>query len=504
MRQPQGEWSAVLPLLLWELQQPLVLLDRSRRCCGISHGFLDTCEGEGESSSETQGDLQVLLSQLWPLSADIPLRAGEFKSQLLKGSDPLSVEGRCIPLSSELFLFSFTPPDEAEAVFHQQRMQTLGFLAGGVAHDFNNILAGILGHITFLRAVLPEDGPHAESLEAITTGAKKASALTKQILDFSKFDLAEEDPQVQLSALVESIAPLMKGALTSRVPLNLELPEEEFFIHGSEGKIAQILVNLVVNARDAVEQEGEVSVVVRRAREEEQREFSAREEETECSFVVLEVVDNGTGMSEQVRSRAFEPYFSTKGEHGTGLGLATVSSIVESFGGKVRIQSTLGVGTTMQIFLRETIEDDEKLGDSEASGGAALPSGSESILVVDDEEAVRNVVSMSLRHLGYEVTERSDSREAVDLVRNGELHYDLVVLDMLMPHMTGEEVFQAIRETRPELAVLIMSGYSDEGAIDRILAEQRTSFIHKPFTVEELSNQVRDALDGKFSNEESE
>ena len=490
----EEEESLILPILLWELQEPFALLDHSRACRGVSQGFVRSCKNDlaidGTVISEKE------LAQLWPGYSTVALERGDFSTKILHEDGLKTVEAKCIPLSQKLFLFSFMSPDEADSFFHQQRLQTLGLLAGGVAHDFNNILAGILGHITFLQAVLPSDGAHEESLEAITSGAKKASSLTKQILDFSKFDLEQDNPAVELVELVNSTAPLLRGALTSAVQLQLALPGEKQVVQGSEGKIAQILVNLVINARDAVDQGGKVEVRVRAASDDDQPLQAALEEnESASSFVVLEVKDNGAGMGEQVRSRALEPYFSTKGEHGTGLGLATVASITEGYGGVVNIESRLGEGACVQVFLKR-LEEHLAEGKKDQELEIELPVGTESVLVVDDEKAVRNVVSMSLRHLGYTVTERSDPREAQELLRNEDNEYDLVVLDMLMPHLSGEELFFDFRSYRPDLPVLIMSGYSEEGAIKRILKEPLTSFIHsQPFTVEDLSVSVRERID---------
>ncbi|MCB0330044.1 MAG: response regulator [Bdellovibrionales bacterium] len=491
-----GNLNGVLTKLLWELQEPLVLLDRTHRCLAISQGFQTTFhpeDGETRSGGAPESPSKIL-DEVWPEYKKIRLSQTEFTIELLMRGETREVEVKCQLITNDLYLLSFVSSDEATRFFHQQRLQTLGLLAGGVAHDFNNILAGILGHITFLQAVLPAEGPHSESLEAITGGAKKASTLTKQILDFSKFDLEEENPTVDLVDLVSSTAPLLRGALTSAIELRLELPEEPQVVVGSEGKIAQILVNLVINARDAVDHGGIVDVRVHSNVTRSDLPPALRNSAAD-RYVLLEVEDNGVGMSEQVKRRALEPYFSTKGDQGTGLGLATVASILETFEGALQIESSPGVGTSIRVFLRRIGEMDDHVPNQERKGEKELPRGDERVLVVDDEEAVRSVVAMSLRHLGYEVEELSDPREARNILKASAVHYDLVVLDMLMPHLSGEELFFDFRTHRPKLPALIMSGYSEEGAIDRVLRQPYTRFIHKPFTVEDLSREVRECLD---------
>lgn len=485
-----------------------MLLGEGRITRGVSSGFLNNfiapvetafIKEKSEESAPVEHSAQEgeqILEELWPGRSEIPLEDGSYTTSIQIDGQLREVEVRCLKLSADLFMYSFAYPAQDHSFFHQQRLQTLGLLAGGVAHDFNNILAGILGHITFLQAVLPSEGAHCESLEAITEGAKKASELTKQILDFSKFNVEEENAVVGLSGLIQSTAPLLRGALTSRVQLHIELPKSERYVTGSEGKLAQVLVNLVINARDAVSTNGEVTVRVRDGNPEEGDWFEKEKKiSLNSPLVVLEVIDNGVGMSEQVRQDALKPYFSTKGEHGTGLGLATVASIVEAHNGVLHIDSALGEGTNIQVILPLLVGQKADSSHQNNKADTELPRGNEHILVVDDEEAVRNVVAMSLRHLGYHVTERSDPREVLSLMQDGEEAYDLIVLDMLMPHHSGEELFIEARKVWQDLPVLIMSGYSDEGAVRRILDRPNTSFIHKPFTVEDLSVSVRKAID---------
>jgi len=476
------------------VQEPLLLLDGNRQVLGLSEGFL-TSFYEGAQRAECPP-----LVELWPQVTEFPLQPIERQEQFFVDGESIEVDVQCVHLGKEIFLLRCSIADEADEFFHQQRLQTLGMLAGSVAHDFNNVLAGILGHITFLKAILPEEGAHQESLEAITNGSKKASTLTKQILDFSKYETENENLVTDLVELVLSTVPLLRGALTSRIELTLDVPEAAVFVQGAAGKLAQILVNLVVNARDAIEHGdgGQVAVRVRVAEPDDIPPIPDLEpEERNAQYVILEVIDDGIGMSERVQRKALEPYFSTKGDRGTGLGLSTVVAITESYGGMLEIESQPGEGSAIRIFLREPNENEASVIDGEDRGQSPeiARGNAQRVLVVDDEDSVRSVVAMSLRHLGYEVDETSDPREALLYLEDHSHEYDLAVLDMLMPHLSGDELFERLRGLRPKLPVVVMSGYSREEAVDKILSEPSTYFMLKPFTVEDLSQIVCKALD---------
>ena len=394
-------------------------------------------------------------------------------------------------------------------LLHHQRLSTLGMLAGGVAHDFNNILAGILGHITFLQAVLPQDGAHTESLQAITDGAKRASTLTNQILNFSKHQLTEVFQPVDLAKLVDSTSLLLKGALSARIDLQLKIPENELFTDAIEGKLAQVLVNLVVNARDALKTKGaEARVVVELSclSGEQVSELAAKFGESSDSnaaldegfqngAVLLSVSDNGVGMLPDVKKNLFKPYFTTKGAEGNGLGLATVDAIIKEHSGLIFVQSVVDQGTTFYVLLKQSRSEDVDAFSVEQDSPVELVGGSERVLVIDDEPAVRSIVSMSLGHLGYDVEPLEDPREIEALLPKIADSYDLVICDMLMPHISGEEVFTKLREVSPEMPFIIMSGFASKDSIDRILAQPFTAFLQKPFTIDELSSLLRNFLD---------
>lgn len=386
-----------------------------------------------------------------------------------------------------------------ERELHAQKLATLGMLAGGVAHDFNNILAGILGHVTYLKTILPQKGAHVESLNAIEEGGRKASVMTQQILNFSRFESAEKPSRVNLNELVTRTCSLLRGAISRAYSLEQQLLDPAPCVLASEGGLAQVLVNLVINSRDALAETGVIRVelgtedeVAKLCRVFATKELAARR------YVSLSVKDNGSGMSAETMARMFEPYFSTKKDKGTGLGLAIVRSIVASYGGAIDVRSQVGRGTAISIYLPEAElpKVPEVARDQAApSRPPRLEGGDESILVVDDEFPVRNVLSVSLQHLGYRVECAESGMEALDKFARASSGFDLVVLDMLMPQLSGEKVFFKLKELQPQVRVLLISGYSSEESVRNVLAHGGIDFIQKPFTIEELSRKVRQCLD---------
>lgn len=397
----------------------------------------------------------------------------------------------------------------------QQRLETLGLLASGVAHDFNNILTGILGHVSYLRAVLEGQQEFAESLNAIEAGAKRSSTMTQQIVRFSKPEAASDILVFDLRGLVGATCVLLKGAIPPKFALRYLPPEEPVMIMGVETQISQVLVNLVINARDALENSGNIDVSIENFIDFEalgRALPSALKQGHQTKYIALKVRDDGKGMPDEVKQRIFEPFFTTKRQQGTGLGLSTVRSIVQQLKGGIDISSVVGKGTTVTVFLPlcEVKEVSEASSSSIRREASSLVVGGKSeskktkveslgrVLVVDDEPAVRQVVTLSLGHLGYQVDAVASGLEAVERFKSDpEFRYDLVILDMLMPMLSGEETFKELKQIEPRIKVLLMSGYSSEGAIEATLAAGAKDFIPKPFTIDDLSKKVRLVLGRK-------
>lgn len=430
--------------------------------------------------------------------------------KLVKAEPNASAESSMF--ESELELISTT-------TLHTQRLQTLGMLAGGIAHDFNNILTGILGHVAYLQAILPPEGSHIESVTAIESGARKAAVITGQILNFSRLENSSAEGPVDLCQLASSTYVLLRGAIPPRFGMSLSIPPKPVYVLGVEARLAQILINLVINARDALTDSGSVEIFI------QPPDLDLPADSSKVGMGQLIVRDNGRGMSAAVLEKAFERYYTTKGRSGTGLGLAVVREVLDGIGGSIEVKSEEGIGTEVTVYLplfvqedletqvHEDLESRSSLGtkegvesvsgsehrSSERVGSAPPPikeglAGSERILLVDDEDPVRNVLALSLQHLGYSVCPVESGRSALERFEAEQGQFDLVILDMLMPHMSGDQLFFKLQKLKPAVAVLVMSGYSSEVAVRKILESGGRGFLQKPFTIEEFAKEIRRCL----------
>lgn len=488
------EREKILALALDRWRDPLFIIDLKEERFIFTNRFFSDLLGFKETE-----EAELLVSDVWPGVSKISFNEEVLETEFVNAQRELVSVSLGITVLTEgcllCLVLNESRSDKVLSSFRSQRMETLGMLAGGIAHDFNNVLAGILGHTTYLKTILPASGAHVESLTAIEDGARKASSMTQQILNFSKLNLEEKPAVLDLRKLVSETCKLLKGAMSPALEISAKLDEKEVCILGVEAKIAQVIANLVVNARDAIDGSGKIAVEVKSLEASSDiKGFFGGTELSAANYAALIVSDDGEGMPAEVLERVFEPYFSTKKERGTGLGLATVNSIVKSLGGAIGIDSSLGKGTSVSVLI--PIVDNPKLQLSrvEKKEVENLVGGSESILIVDDEYSVRNVLSMSLQHLGYTVSTAASGEEAIDLFKKSEKNVDLVILDMLMPEMGGEEVFAVLKEINPDVGVLVISGYSSESVVQDILSAGGRGFIQKPFTIDVLARQVRSCL----------
>lgn len=475
--------------ILENLPEPHCVISRELTCLGVNTSFATLLGIEREEL------LGAHASQFWSDVERVPWTNREFSTEFLpSGRGPLLV--RIATFEGDVLLvriLSTFSEDRASEVFHGQRLETLGLLAGGVAHDFNNLLTGILGHLAYVRSVMPQEGNHVESLAAIEEGALRAASLTQQILKFSRIDGGEMSTKVDVVDVITRISTLIKSAIPSEIRLAWAPLSNPLFVMASEAYLSQVIINLIVNARDAIKGRGAIDVSVERlcGREEVESLFGA--EPPSATYCALLVRDTGEGMDDEVKERLFEPYFTTKKEGGTGLGLSTVNSIVKQLGGAIVVKSEKNQGTEFRIVLPSVADEVRDEGSDRDSSGPVRGRG-ERVLIIDDEYAVRNVLGLSLSHLGYEVMTASSGLEGVEIYAEERGTFDLVILDILMPGLSGEDVFVRLKKMNPEVRVLLVSGFSSGDVVARILNDGGRDFIQKPFLIDVLSRKVRGCL----------
>jgi signal transduction histidine kinase/ActR/RegA family two-component response regulator len=382
-----------------------------------------------------------------------------------------------------------------ERLRQTQKLESIGILAGGVAHDFNNLLTGVLGNASLALELIPPGSRLQPLLEDVMDATERAVHLTNQLLAYAgkgKFTIEAID----LTQQAREIAALMQTSIPKTVRLKLDLGEGLPPVKGDPAQIQQIIMNLVINAAEAVPEGrgGTVQVITRVEEVDERFLRGALRDETArpgC-YVALEVRDDGCGMDEATMSRIFDPFFTTK-FMGRGLGLAAVSGIVRGHKGALKIASVPGEGSVFTALFPAAVEapageSPRRELDSAALAGAGL------ILVVDDEEIVRRAASSGLRRFGYRVLVAEDGRSGVEVYRAKANEIDLVLLDMTMPVMGGEETYREIRGIRPDARVILSSGYNEKEAIRRFSAGALAGFLQKPYTAAELAAKVKAAL----------
>jgi PAS domain S-box-containing protein len=371
-----------------------------------------------------------------------------------------------------------------------QRMESVGTLAGGIAHDFNNALTGILGFGEMLKARLAGDPKGAADLDQILRSAERASTLTRQLLTFARRQVIEPR-NVSVNHIVADISTLLRKVIGEHIGIETVLQERLPCVFADPGQMEQVLMNLCINARDAMPSGGRLRIET--GIEEIDREQLARRPYLKVGrHVRLTVSDTGFGMDETTRERAFEPFFTTKEPgKGTGLGLSVVYGIVKQHGGFIHLESAPGEGASFEILLSAV--DAEP--DAKAAGGTAhARGGMETILIAEDDDAVRALAALTLAPYGYKVLVARDGDEAVEVFRaNGEV--DLALLDVIMPGKGGKEALDAMRRTKPDLRAIFTSGYAADGICGSFALPDGVPFLQKPFGPDALARKVREVLD---------
>jgi len=372
-----------------------------------------------------------------------------------------------------------------------QKMEAVGMLAGGIAHDFNNLLTIITGYSQLILNNLGPNDSNRHSAEQIMKAGERAAALTKQLLAFSRRQVLQ--PKVlELNKLVSSLTTMLQRLIGEDIELRLALEPDLGRINADPGQIEQVLMNLVVNARDAMPKGGVLTIESRNVHLDES--YSARHISVKPGpYVLLAVSDNGSGMDKATRDRLFEPFFTTKGAgRGTGLGLSTVFGIVKQSSGSVEVYSEPGSGTSVKVYLPRI----DQPAHIEAVNSARPPArGTETILVVEDDEMVRTLVRETLDREGYKILDAPGPIEARRISQNHSGAIQLLITDVVMPKVSGRELAQQIIGERPDIKVLYMSGYTDNAVLNSGILQKEVAFLQKPFTPAALAEKVRDVLE---------
>ena len=378
-----------------------------------------------------------------------------------------------------------------EQLGQAQRLDALGQLAGGVAHDFNNILSVIIVEAQLGMRRLGDDDDLRGRLSEIMTAGDRAANLTKQLLEFSRNRII--DPTVlDLNRLISGMHAMLSRLISEDIELKVGLEKTLGNVLADAGQLEQIVANLVVNARDSMSEGGVISI--RTAMQTPTAQFRVRYPSIQAeAVVVLEVQDSGSGIPDEVKARMFDPFFTTKERgKGTGLGLSTVYGIVQKMNGHIEVESELGVGTTMRVYLPVVDEIETEV---ESTEDSPLLTGTETVLVVEDDARVRLVVVQILEEHGYTVMSAEDGPRALQQLEAYEGDVHLLFTDVVMPTMGGRVLAEEVTKMRPEVGVLYMSGYTDDKILQQQLITREISFLPKPFTTESLTAAVRGVLD---------
>jgi signal transduction histidine kinase/CheY-like chemotaxis protein len=377
-----------------------------------------------------------------------------------------------------------------EQLLQTRKLEAIGRLAGGIAHDFNNLIAVVIGNAGLLAKHIPEGERTRAYVDEIAAAGARAAELTRQLLAFSRAQaLAPE--VIEITPVVSNVVRMLRRVIGEEIALATSLRDDAGFVEADRGKLEQVVMNLVVNARDAMPDGGTLSIRTERTTLDDARAKILDTQPGE--YVRLSVADTGTGMDADVRAHVFDPFFTTKADRGgTGLGLSTVYGIVRQSGGAVDVASTPGSGSRFDVYLPSVALP------TRPAAGAPAPiavRGTETVLLAEDQEPLRRLIAKALGEIGYAVLEGSDAPDALRIAREHPGTIDLLLADVVMPRLRGPELARRVREVRPSIRVLLMSGYVDSldtGSAGEDLAAEHLA---KPFTIDALARRVRDVLD---------
>jgi len=418
-------------------------------------------------------------------------RAGDQKERWVHGLGRMEPDEKGNPVKMIGTIQDITERKQLEQQFRQsQKMEAIGLLAGGVAHDFNNMLGVIMGYTELLRLDLPPESPLDKKLGQIEKAALHSRDITRQLLAFSRKQIITPSPQ-DLDDLIRGTLKTLTRLIGEDIDLAYHPADDVWMVKMDPTQVDQILVNLAVNARDAMPEGGKLLIELSNVVLDET--FTKYHPEVEPgNYVMLAVSDTGQGMDQATMARIYEPFFTTKGVgKGTGLGLATIYGIVKQNRGFINVYSEVGRGTTFKVYLPRYLGGEEP----QTSTVQVLPEpGSGTIILVEDEDMMRQVAASMLEELGYDVISFGSPFEAVEHCKSGQAKFDLLITDVVMPEMSGKELRDAVLDVLPGIGVLFMSGYTSDVIVHHGVLEKGVHFIAKPFNVADLAHKVREAM----------
>lgn len=434
-----------------------------------------------------------------PIEGKFRKRDGTLISVMITDRILHDSEGKVIGIRSTLQdLTKLKETEKAKEILEEQfrqsqKMEAIGRLAGGIAHDFNNLLTIIKGYSQLSLLGLNQNDPLRESLNEIQRAADRASNLTRQLLAFSRKQIMELK-SININLIVRDLEKMLSRIIGEDIELILNLADDLGMVNADPGQIEQVIMNLVVNARDAMPEGGKL--IIETANVELDEDYAKMHIGVKPgSYVMLSVSDTGIGMTREIREKIFEPFFTTKEKgKGTGLGLSTVFGIVKQSGGNIWVYSEPGHGSIFKIFLPREDKIDEKIVDK-GKKLEFIPKGNETIIIVEDDDGIRNLAARILENQGYKVFVASEWSKAIDILKEKKDLIDLILIDAVMPEGSGDKLIERMREIRNDFKVLYMSGYIESNFLNHAILEKRINFIQKPFSYESLSRKVREVLD---------
>ncbi len=377
---------------------------------------------------------------------------------------------------------------------HIQKMESIGQLAAGIAHDFNNVLSVIMGYSYLLLSTIPPSDPVHEKIKRIHDAGDRAAILTRQLLAFSRKQVLEKKV-ISVNTIIDNFLKILGKMAGEDIIITTCLSEKSCVVDADPSQIEQVIMNLIVNARDAMPKGGEI-IIETELVQLDQGDVSKHIEVKPGQYVLMAISDTGEGMDEDVLAKIFDPFFTTKESgKGTGLGLATVYGIVKQHGGYIYAYSEKGKGTTFKIYLPANKKAEEGIEDKASS--KALFGGNETILIVDDNTSICQFIVETLEPLGYHCLQASSGQEALQLHHQYQGTIQLLLTDVVMPVMSGRQLAETIKKERPELKVLFMSGYTESIITHHGVLEEDVNYISKPITPVALTQKIRVILDDK-------